>query len=494
MKKIILLPLLALLSFTFITLAQPSAAEPFYLGGIQVNEPDAKEWVRGLKKADMNTVEVTVYAKQGDWDSDNLWFDQESEGIVQEIRAAKAQGLHVALILRVALDHAFERNEFLWHGLIMPRTDEQLDSWFSKYNEFVLAWAKISQEEGVDILGISSEMNSLTSTQPVNELPGLIDYYLDNEKQQTLIQEYLRNQDRVSEDDLWVAGGKQFKTLDEFLNARLQAWQGWAKQVSFGAEVKPSPSEALETSEAPEAELPKTELPEAELPKTELQEAGGKAQAEEDLETAIAKINQRRHLLDQHWRKIIRQTRQVYDGKLTYAANFDQYQDLTFWDALDQIGINAYFALRSELTPITDDASMSQALEAGWQEVLANIEAFRQQDYITDKPVLFTELGYTHRNDSTIAPWAYDKLTLIDSEEGQELFLWDERETNLTERALAIKALHKVLETEHPELLEGILYWKLSTLPEHMAIEPFVLILNDSPRDPLQEALGQFVK
>ena len=40
----------------------------------------------------------------------------------------------------------------------------------------------------------------------------------------------------------------------------------------------------------------------------------------------IRRINQRRSLLLKEWKKLIAKVRKVYSGKLTYAANFDNYQ------------------------------------------------------------------------------------------------------------------------------------------------------------------------
>jgi hypothetical protein len=37
----------------------------FMLGGIQVNEPSQEKWMSVLKDAKMNTVSITVYARQG---------------------------------------------------------------------------------------------------------------------------------------------------------------------------------------------------------------------------------------------------------------------------------------------------------------------------------------------------------------------------------------------------------------------------------------------
>ena len=113
-------------------LALRSTGPVFYLGGIQVNEPDHDAWVRALAESGMNTVAVTVYAKQGDWDSTNLWWEEEEPWVIAEARAARRRGLDVALVLRVALDHAFERNKFFWHGMIMPDSDDALNEWFNR--------------------------------------------------------------------------------------------------------------------------------------------------------------------------------------------------------------------------------------------------------------------------------------------------------------------------------------------------------------------------
>ena len=154
-------------------------APPFFLGGIQVNEADIEHWLDRLQAQGMNSVSVTDYAHQGDWDSENLWWDEENEGLMVELRAAKARGMRVVLILRVALDHAFERNAFLWHGMIMPDGESRLDEWFRRYRTFALRWAEIAEREGVDLLMIGSEMNALTSTSPLEEVPALEAYFLD---------------------------------------------------------------------------------------------------------------------------------------------------------------------------------------------------------------------------------------------------------------------------------------------------------------------------
>ena len=52
------------------------------------------------------------------------------------------------------------------------------------------------------------------------------------------------------------------------------------------------------------------------------------------------------------WRQLIKDVRAVYSGKLIYSANwYEEYEGIKFWDALDAIGVQAYFSgIRAEET------------------------------------------------------------------------------------------------------------------------------------------------
>ena len=45
----------------------------------------------------------------------------------------------------------------------------------------------------------------------------------------------------------------------------------------------------------------------------------------------------------QYWSNLIKEIKKVYKGKLTYAANWDEFKRTPFWSDLDYIGIDAYF-------------------------------------------------------------------------------------------------------------------------------------------------------
>ncbi len=429
----------------------PAAAPDFYLGGIQVNEPDHAAWIETLDNSGFNTVAVTVYAHQGDWDSDNLWFDDEAPWVVNEIREAKRGGLAVVLVLRVALDHAFGRNKFLWHGMIMPDTDAQLDEWFRRYRVFVERWARIAEEEGVDVLAVASEMNALTNAVKIDELPVLEEYWTNSEKVEREKDRVMEHADEISGLPLHVRGFDDYAALDSFIDDKDLAHVKWAIRTTYRAAEDP-----------------------------------------------LAEINRRRARLEGHWRDLIEATRREFSGPVSYAANFDQYQFVPFWDALDLICINAYFPLRRHLLPDRDEERLLDVLRAGWSGHLRAIDRFRVEEAVEDRPVLFTEIGYVHRQNSTIEPWAANGFSVLPTEDGTTLVAWEEQPKDLQERALAMRALfeaNQALEVESErELLTGLLYWKLSSVPSHEEVEPFVLLIGDQvPVDPLLSEMHRFL-
>ena len=99
------------------------------------------------------------------------------------------------------------------------------------------------------------------------------------------------------------------------------------------------------------------------------------------------------------WRTLIRQIRHVYHGPLTYAANWSgEYQQIRFWDALDYVGIQAYFPLSTASSPTLD------ALLQGWQLPLRTLAAWQKK---LKKPVVFTEIGYKTTPDAAAKPWEW---------------------------------------------------------------------------------------
>ncbi len=102
----------------------------------------------------------------------------------------------------------------------------------------------------------------------------------------------------------------------------------------------------------------------------------------------------------EYWKGLIKKIRTVYKGKLTYAANWDEYKRTPFWEALDYIGIDAYFPLSEAKTPSVEE------LKAGWKPWKEKIEALAEK---VGKPVLFTEFGYRSMDYTAKKPWLVDE-------------------------------------------------------------------------------------
>ena len=101
------------------------------------------------------------------------------------------------------------------------------------------------------------------------------------------------------------------------------------------------------------------------------------------------------------WRALVARIRAVFHGPLTYSANFDTWQGIGFWDALDFIGVSAYF-------PLSDRPSPSLAeLEAGWDRALAPLE---QASRRFGRPVLLTEAGFPSIPTAAKAPWREERV------------------------------------------------------------------------------------
>lgn len=416
----------------------------FFLGGIQVNEPDHNDWVSVLEDVGMNTVSVTVYVRQAAWNNSNIWWNEEDIKVVDEIRAAKKKGMKVVLIPRILLDHYFEENAFLWHGMIQAQTEEQLEEWFKSYTTFVNFWAEICEAEGVDVMAIGSEMRILSATSPVDAIPELESYYLNPEKQSAYIADRMAFSSQIPADDLWVRGKEvNYQSLEKYLQDEVATKISWAQEVAFANAPDP-----------------------------------------------IAAINQRRSFKLQLWYQLIAEVRQSYSGQLTYAANFDNYQSVHFWDALDFIGINAYFKLR-EYRPEKNEQQQFEEVQESWDTIFSDLQTFRLQDSLEQK-VIFTELGYIYRKNCTVMPWEGFGFSIAEVEDKKNLLIWAQQEPDLQERAMAVKALHQ--SNKRYNLLEGILYWKFTTKEYHIPYEPFVLHLKKEDPDPMQLELLKFLK
>ncbi len=134
------------------------------------------------------------------------------------------------------------------------------------------------------------------------------------------------------------------------------------------------------------------------------------------------------------WRNLIKEVRKIYSGKITYASNWDNYENIAWWDAVDYIGIDAYFPLVE-----TDHPSIAE-IKLAWEPVKKKLSEFSMK---WNKKILFTEYGFQSVNGATSKHWEVNKM---------------EENANTQLQADAYEATFQALENEDWWL--GGFFWK----------------------------------
>ena len=107
------------------------------------------------------------------------------------------------------------------------------------------------------------------------------------------------------------------------------------------------------------------------------------------------------------WRGLIARCQNLYAGTLYYCANWDEYDQVKFWDALPMLGIDAY-------PPLTGQSNPSEtALYQGWQKWLPQIWKWQST---WQKPLMIGEVGYQSAAFSTAEPWVQSDQAPADLE------------------------------------------------------------------------------
>ncbi len=406
-------------------------------GGIQVGEVDDDRWARYVEHAGFDTIQVTLYAQQLRWDDDSLVFGNDAyrklPHVRAEVAAAQARGLQVMLVLRVELDTRGDpANRHLWHGMIWP-TDAHLERWFERYRAFARWGAARAAEMGVDALLIGHELNSMTSTAVGPHLPDLLAYHLAPERTAAVIASRLACAARAeSMGDTAEPDGARYANLKAQLEAEDAKRRRWAETVTG-------------------LRAPLTTWP-VPMPAT---------------------LAARRVRYARFWRALVDDLRDVYAGPIGYGANFDQFHEVDFWDAMDVIAISSYFSLRP--LHVVD---LDRALLDGWRRVAGEVEAVARP---AGRPVILSELGWSRKEGSTIRPYSYYGVEPIETGTGADAELtcihWRSQPDAPQERERAMAALLEVVEAGAFPSLRGFSLWKMSTEPDHLKREPFVTLL-----------------
>ncbi len=141
------------------------------------------------------------------------------------------------------------------------------------------------------------------------------------------------------------------------------------------------------------------------------------------------------------WRALIAAVRSVYEGELVYAANWDAMDAVSFWDALDALGIQFYPPVAHEAG--APPAAMRERL-CGYFDRLAELSEEHE------RPVIFTEVGYRSATNAALRPHEWTEGT--DAEVDLEL-----------QRTLYALFFAEAAQRDY---VRGVYLWKWFTDPE----------------------------
>ncbi len=115
----------------------------------------------------------------------------------------------------------------------------------------------------------------------------------------------------------------------------------------------------------------------------------------------------------QEWFDVIKKIRRNFSGLITYAADWSNYRNVSFWNAVDFIGVDAYFELTDK-----NDPSLNELLQA-WKRWKSNVEKMHND---TGKPIVFTEIGYRSIDGCNRDPWNWQRHGKIDLKEQADCY------------------------------------------------------------------------
>lgn len=140
------------------------------------------------------------------------------------------------------------------------------------------------------------------------------------------------------------------------------------------------------------------------------------------------------------WREVVRQVRQVFSGGLTYAAlTYVEPLQISWWDALDAIGIDAYFSVT-----LTNNPTPAQ-MQLGWKPTVAYLGWLSGR---WNRPVILTEVGYMSVDGTNVLPGDWSKTGDLDGEE----------------QAAAYQSVFEAF--QDAAWWKGVFWWSLDTNPQ----------------------------
>ena len=157
----------------------------------------------------------------------------------------------------------------------------------------------------------------------------------------------------------------------------------------------------------------------------------------------------------QAWIGIIDAVRAIYNGTITYAATSDAAKDLSFWDKVDLIGVNAYYSMSSTATGTVEEykTAWTSVPQNPWEAQSTGgkspIDFLHDLSLRYDKTVLITEVGYRSLDGAAIHPGLWNTEGAVD----------------LQEQASLYEALLQTFATYGGDWFAGIQLWNWDVVP-----------------------------
>ena len=112
------------------------------------------------------------------------------------------------------------------------------------------------------------------------------------------------------------------------------------------------------------------------------------------------------------WKTLIKEIRTQYKGQLTYCANWDDYEQVTFWKELDFVGMSGYFPISEAKNPTVDE------LQKSWKPIKDKLKKYSNK---LGKPILFTEYGYRSIEQPAWRSWEKENQPVVTNHDGQAI-------------------------------------------------------------------------
>jgi hypothetical protein len=139
-------------------------------------------------------------------------------------------------------------------------------------------------------------------------------------------------------------------------------------------------------------------------------------------------------------RALAREVRGAYGGALTYGANWDEAENVGFWDAVDLVGVQGYY-------PLTPDPGR------GAEAVARRLGALART---AGRPVLVLEVGYRSGPLAHVRPWEWPEQVDAQVDDRAQSEAW-------------AAVLGHWLGADG---VKGLLFWVVPTDPDDPASEP----------------------